>query len=247
MLRTLFALLALATAASAQAAATVGPPKAPVGCPITITVSNDGTAGDVVTGVCPYRVFDEIGQPVYTPICILIAILLQPGQTFTAEWEQIDDLGNPVPPGIYRIDVMLEGGVVEQHFVEVANVDAALSMLGTSKLGFERDLKLCSPQDPFGIYAAAASLSTAGIPTCAGTVPLATDALFKVSQQASNGVFLSFAGQLDASGASTQPRVAFPADPVFQGIEFNVAFVVLDLSDPCPVARISEELPVKVE
>src|SRR5687768_8503557 len=83
---------ALALPSAAQIGSSVGPPVAPIGSPITITFSNDSLA-TLISGACPYQVYDSDGVLVHSPGCIAIAILVPPGGTLVSEWKQVDDAG----------------------------------------------------------------------------------------------------------------------------------------------------------
>ncbi len=242
----LAALLFATTAASAQLTSTVGPPIAPPGCAISISISND-TAGTAITGLCPFTVFDNTGSVVYQAVCFPIAIQMPPGGTHSTEWLQIDDLGAQVPPGTYGVNVDLPDGSFDIHIIEIVPVDAALSMLGAAKTGTQRRMQLCSPGDPDGLYVLAASLSSAvGIPTCGGTIPLDLDTALKLSLSPTSPIFLNFSGSLDSAGVSDAPELAVPDLASFVGLQLEFGFIVLDFFQPCPVVTISEPLPVVI-
>jgi hypothetical protein len=231
---------ALALPSAAQIGSSVGPPVAPIGSPITITFSNDSLA-TLISGACPYQVYDSDGVLVHSPGCIAIAILVPPGGTLVSEWKQVDDAGQQVPPNIYRIDVQVPEIGIVSHFIQIADVDAGISFLGIPKIGTTRDFALTAPGQPGALYAMAASSSaTPGIATCAGTIPLAFDAVLAISLVPTNGFFLDFVGTLDAQGRSKEPSLAIPDLPDFQGVDLNFAFLALDLAAPCPIAAISE-------
>ena len=243
----LSALALLVAPLGAQVSSSVGPPQAPVGCPIQITLSND-TGVAVATGICPFEIQDAAGNLVFAPACIEILVFIQPGDTFTTQWDQVDQNGNQVPPGSYQVRVNEPDGDVEFHKVEIGGTAAAIAPLGVAKTGTNRSYQLCSPGDPGRPYRLAASFTNAvGISTCAGTVPLDLDGLFFLSQS-TPGVFQNFAGVLDATGASAAPSIAIPAQPGLVGTSFQLAFVVLDSPGaPCGIRTISSNLPVTIQ
>ena len=80
--------------APAQVDVRVGPPVAPRGCPITITIAND-TTGSVGTSYCPFRVLDENLVELDTPPCIGLFVTINSDDppkfstTLTEEFLQI--------------------------------------------------------------------------------------------------------------------------------------------------------------
>ena len=250
MLRLLFAAAVLAAPAVAQSSVTysVGPETAPVGCPITMSFTNNTTAL-LITNLCPYQVYDQSGTLIYTPQCFLIAIIVPPGGTFTAEWDQADDQGVPFAPGTYRVDFDVPEVGLIQTFVDInPSVDAALATLGTVEVGKETAVQLCAPAFPDELYfLMAAGINTGGIPTCGGTIPLDFDAIFEIALAPGNGVFLNTFGTLDENGSSKEPAVAVPDIPTLAGLDLILDFVVLDFTQPCVIQAISEPLDLTVE
>src|SRR5262245_32740215 len=94
------AMSAVTASASAQLSSVVGPDVAPIGCPVSISISND-TASTTFTGPCPFQVRNEHGITIFSPICPLLALPLDPGKTFSTTWDQIDNNFVQVPAGIY--------------------------------------------------------------------------------------------------------------------------------------------------
>ncbi|MEM7205969.1 MAG: hypothetical protein AAF628_37285 [Planctomycetota bacterium] len=238
---------ALATAGPAQVASTVGPPVAPVGCPISIAISNDSPA-QVGTGICPYLVEDTAGRPVYVPICPAILRLVEPGETFSTLWPQVDNNGRPVPPGDYAVTVTLPGGAIQQHTVTIdATARGGVATVGVVRLGTARRLYACSPRTPNDLYVMAASASgtAPGVALCGGTLPLNLDPLLLASLQP-NPVLLDFQGLLDGSGTTTDPAIALPPIAALAGVSFHVAFVAAPRGQPCPLTVFSEPLRITV-
>jgi len=239
------ALAPTAWAASAQFVhGTVGPNPAPVGAPVSITVSNDNQ-GSWSSVPCPYRVFDASMNLVYDPPCPDTAILMGPFGWVTAEWPQIDQAGQPVPPGNYVIEVTYDGGFPPTlHPIRVGGVDANLVFEGTATIGQTitmeaRHFYLAAPLDAGRPYFLAASLTaTTGIATCGGTIPLDVDPLLNVTLGGGT-IFQGAFGTLDASGTSKTPKLPIPPDPSLVGFHLESAFVVLDLAQPCVFRRIS--------
>lgn len=240
----LVAFAAVAPLASSQVASIVGPQIVPSGCPVSISISND-TALTLFTGVCPYQVIDGGGAVVFTPICIAIAQILNPGDTFSTQWDQTDDNGNPVPPGNYVVQVQLPGGGgSQQHAITIGGADAGVAPLGVPKIGTSRSYQLCSPLDGSQFYLmAAAGSSNVGIPTCGGVFPLDPDPIFEASLSDPT-VFINTFGSLDAAGLTKDPTVAIPANPNFVGLQVHFAMMVLDFAAPCPFRRFSAPMIV---
>jgi hypothetical protein len=51
---------------------------------------------------------------------------------------------------------------------------------------------------------------------------------------------------LDAAGRTSDPRIVVPFLPSLAGIQFDVAFAVLDPNVPCGVTRVSDPLHLAV-
>lgn len=239
----------LAPAAGAQVASIVGPQIAPPDCPIITAISNDGPAS-VVTGVCTTAVRDAAtGEIVFDPfLCPAIGQIIPPGGTYIETWNQLDNSGEPVPPGDYLVDVVLPSGAMETHPITIGGADAALAALGVPKIGTTRKYRLCSPQDAGFPYLLMASGSMgAGLPTCEGTpLFLTPDDVFQLSLS-TPGTFQNFFGNLGATGFSSSPQIALPVNPNTVGLELVLAFVVLDLNQACPIRRVSSPLVVTIQ
>ena len=187
-----FALLAAlsAPAAAQNVNATVGPSPAPLGCPISITASNDfqGSGSSVA---CPFKVFDDQMNLVFDPglfsACANQPILIGPWGWVTAHWDQRDNAGQPVPAGNYFVRVTYDVGPPTIHPLVLGGTDAGVVLEGTAVIqetltGESRHFSLCAPLDAGFPYVLLASLTAdVGIPTCAGTFPLDPDALFTLS------------------------------------------------------------------
>jgi hypothetical protein len=241
-------LVALAQSLHAQLGSTVGPPVAPLGCPIAISMSNDGATDTSVGDACPFEVRTAAGAVVFDLACpTFAAVPLAVGDTIVSHWDLHDNFGQLVPPGDYLVTVELPEGPWQTHAITLGGPAAAIAQLGVSHVGTTRHFELCAPQDAgFPYLMAAAFTSSPAIPTCAGPLPLAADALFLLSLQP-GPVFQGFLGQLDAQGQSGLPALAIPNDPALVGFSFVLAFAVLDLAQPCPVRTISAPLPIAIQ
>jgi len=244
MRSTTFFSLVLASVSFGQLHAVVGPLVLPIGCPFVIGVSNDTPVQQWVSA-CPYQIKDATGTVVSPGGCPGIVFPLNPGETLTFSWPQIDGFGNPLPPGAYTVEGNLLGTPFS-HQVVIGGADAAVSLLGVPKIGTTRGLQLCAPMDGGAIYVAGAALSATGIPTCGGTVPLAMDPLLTISIDPTNPVFLNFAGTLDSAGMSMVPQLALPNLPAIVGAQFVLSFIVADPLGPCVVQRIAAPLVVTI-
>jgi len=104
-------------------------------------------------------------------------------------------------------------------------------------------ITLAMPGEAGVAYQAAASFTIRpGIPTPAGRIHLATDALYHFSLAAPT-MFRRFSGSLDANG-SAQLDVKIPSAPAYVGQRFFIAAVSYDFSG---IRRISEPLGVTIE
>lgn len=235
---------AAAGSAYPQAATMVGPQVAPIGCPVAVSVSNDGPTGAFTSG-CFFNVFDMAGNLVYAPNCTGAVMELLPGATLYSFWLQDDINGGQVAPGSYKVNVSLPDGAGGQsHLVTIGGADASVAPIGVPKIGTARSWQVCSPQDGGQIYLMAASGSAnVGIPTCGGTFPLDPDPIFEASLSDPT-VFINTAGLLDPVGLTLAPVLAIPANPAFIGLDVHFAAMVLDFTSPCPFRRFSA--PMKV-
>ncbi len=231
---TTLVLFALSGAAAAQVSHTFGPERAPLGCSVVFSLSNDGPS-DLVHDPTGFRVYDAQGQVVFTPPGQPPFVTLQPGEVYTQVWPQVDDQGNAVAPGTYHLNHPAGASVV------VGGTHAALAPVGAPKLGSARHYRLCSPLDAGRPYQLLASTSAGSFMTCAGNLPLSRDRVFELSLGRSP-VFRGFSGSLDARGESDVPVLALPPTPALVGTSLTLAFVVLDPSSTCGLRRISEPL-----
>ncbi len=113
------------------------PPEAPYGETIQMTLTLENGSEEPVsfhTGVSPHNIVVTTpgGEQVWHWKCAkifpapLITETLNPGQTmeFTGEWEQVDNRGEPAPPGVYVVQGVFDLDYPEQvvtlpHAVEI--------------------------------------------------------------------------------------------------------------------------------
>ena len=208
-------------AAQSQSAITWGPELAPLGCPVHYSFTNGGP-GDTLWDPCGFRVFDAAGNLVASPPCGG-PVQLGPGEFHTSTWDQLDDRGDPVPPGSYFLN---DPAGLE---VQVGAAEASVAPLGT------RTLELCSPLDPNLPYVLAASFTNnTGITICGITIPLDPDPIFRLSRRRMG--FQGFTGVLDSDGRALA-RLVLPPDVGLFSLVF--AFVVVDSTSPCGIRRVS--------
>jgi hypothetical protein len=238
------ALLVLDSLSFAQFQAVIGPPVAPIGCPFVVGVSNDTPVPHDISA-CPFQITNAAGAIIAPGPCAGVVYTVNPGQTFTFFWPQLDQFGTQLPPGPYTVTVNLLGTTYSST-VLVGGADAAAALMGVPRIGTNRSLQLCAPLDGGYPYLAGAALSATGIATCGGVVPLALDSLLTFSIDPANPVFLGFAGLLDASGASQAPSLALPNVPSIVGASFVVSFIAADPASPCLVRRIAAPLVVTI-
>ena len=237
--------LLIGDASAQRLESVVGPPIAPVGCPIEIALSNDGAAFFDFYST-DYIVRNASGRVVFEQHCGACGIFIAPGSTVSWQWNQRDRNNVPVPPGIYFVHVPLSK-TGSPHRIEIsASSVAGLAAIGVPRIGTNRSYYLCAPGLGGKDYILAASLSSSqGFPTCGGRVPLNVDALFGISLSTPN-VFSGFGGKMDSAGVSRQPSIAIPSSSVLVGSMFNLAFVLVDRRLACPVASVSSVLPVRI-
>ena len=236
------ATIALSISASAQVTVDVGPDPSPVGCTVYASVTNDT---ELIMGIggCPWRILDGDGLVVFDADCLIQELLIGPIGTIDYGWDQRDEAGNQVPAGDYLFEVATPIGLVSTPFT-VGGIDANLFVQGTAALGTDvigfggREIALCSPLDPGGLYQVLLSGSLgAGIDVCGQSIALTPDALF--SATLAGATIPSAFGVLDATGQSLAPKLPIPDVPGLVGLDLYLAFVVLDPSAPCPVVRSS--------
>jgi len=241
------AVVGLASSASAQITPVVGPQVAPLGCHVSISISND-TPSPVATSLCPVHVLDATGATIYAPICPTLLINIAPGDTFMTQWNETTSDGVPVPPGHYTVQVALPlFGIISEQGIEVTStVVSSVAPLGAPKIGTNRAYEVCAPLDGGHLYLIAASgSSTTGIPTCGGTIPLDADPILAASLSDS-GTFQNWFGTLDGTGMSTAPHLAIPNAAVFVGLNLDLATFLLDFSAPCAIDHVSGVMHVTI-
>lgn len=251
------ALAALALPASSQLASTVGPPTAPTGGFVAISMSNDTATPFLVGQACPFEVHTAAGALVYDIDCpTWAAIPLDPGGTATFWWEQVDNTFTQVPDGDYVVTVELPDGTTPTHPLTIGGTAGGVAIKGVPRLGTTRGFFIQAPTAANLPYLMAASTAPApGIPTCAGTIPLTPSPLLFLSLPPSSSQFVNFTGALGESGeaglsffsAAPNPAVAIPADPTLAGLAVSFAFVSIDSSAPCVFRTISSALTVTLQ
>ena len=227
-----------AAALQGQVSVRVAPSPAPVGCQVVITIANDTSMPIILSNPCPYQIRNPAGIVIFNPTCLQVTWTVNPGAVHPMTWNQVDNGSAQVPPGTYTVEVFLPGGMSTVTVQIDATVLAGIGERGAIRIGTTRNLQLCSPLDPSKTYLIGASLGLGAIPTCNGVVPLQADFLLALSL-GPNPYFGNFTGTLFANGSTVVPAVTMPLDPTLIGAGFIVAFVVLDPTSPCIVARIS--------
>ena len=244
------AVLAPAAGAQGNFNATIGPNPAPIGSPISITVSNDAPFLGSST-FCPYRILDGEMNEVYDPGCPDNPGLIGPYGWVTATWDQRDQLGEQVPAGFYWVEVSYDIGGPTVHPLVLGGTDAGLVFEGTATIGQNfsgtpRNFSLTAPLDGGYPYFLVASVTAeTGVSTCAGTFPLDPDLLLGLTLTP-NTLFLNSLGFLDENGNSKAPTFPLNEDPTLVGISIHAAYVVLDLEQACQARRISEPYPLTI-
>jgi hypothetical protein len=230
-------LASLATFAADAAAQTAL--RYPVGVRVPWVFANDT---DDLSGLTPCGPFvtDANFVPVqWFQACAQVFVFVEPGGVYTLYWGQKDDNGQQVAPGLYYV----EGVPVEID----ASLVTAITPLGRPRVGYARSIELASPTTPNGTYVlAAAGSSTSGIDLgCGVTFPLDFDALL-LQSVTTPSTFPNFIGTFDAQGYSTAPSIAVPNLPSLAGIQFDLAFAVLDPFAPCGVAVVSQAVTTQI-
>jgi len=165
---------------------------------------------------------------------------------------------DPVNGDYYRTDVKAlvrydpgTGGAVQILGFSSVEIPGDVAAWGSRMLtgaapptpGASYPITLAMPALAGRSYQAAAAFATLpGIPTPAGTIHLAPDALFILSMRAP-ALFVGFAGVLDRNGRAPL-AVRIPAAPVLRGLRFFVAAIAYDAGG---IRRISEPLGVTIE
>jgi hypothetical protein len=81
------------------------PPIADTGEPISLFFCNTTPDTVVLSSSAPWWIEDDFGSPVYTPVATLALVDVPPGGCPGWYWDQKDDGGNQVPPGIYHAKI----------------------------------------------------------------------------------------------------------------------------------------------
>ncbi len=234
-----------ASPSAAQLNTVVGPPAVPMGGDLSITFSNDNPGKYGIT-TSLWVIKDSKGTLVYTPTDAPKSILMGPGGWVTFHWPLVYQKGNPVPEGSYTLEIQYDfGAPLDIIPFTVTPEGAGLVFEGSATTippfggGTKRNFYLTSPADAGLPYLLLGSTSsTVGTLTCGGIVPLDLDQVL-IASLIPNTVFQNSFGTLDGQGKSLAPRFDLPADPAFVGLNVEAAFVVLDVTSPCIVKRIS--------
>jgi len=106
-------LLALPVAAQCGptgVAVTVSPLNPALGQPVAITLANNSNQLVQLPSNCVIASISTgsncISQSVFTPLCLAVITPIPPGQSVTMIWDQTDNLGNPVAPNGYSVEVI---------------------------------------------------------------------------------------------------------------------------------------------
>lgn len=227
-------LLAVALASTGHAQ---NPIPWPIGSPVPSTIQNNDTV-PLPYSWCTPTVTDATGQIVVWGLCLAVELQLPPGETVTTWWDQRDQFGVAVAPGVYHVN-----GVP----FDLGATAAALRPLGAPHPGASRSIALASPNDPNATYLLAAAFSSNfGIPLgCGVTFPLDFDWLL-VDSLTNPVVFPGFVGALDADGRSTAPAIVLPPLPVLLGISFDLGFVTTGSATACGWSRTAGPVAVTI-
>ena len=126
----------------------------PIGCPVPVTVANNGTT-PLPYQPCTPVVTDAQGNFVSIGLCLQVLIMMPPGAAETMYWNQTDSTGQQVAPGLYFVN--------GQPFV-IGGADMAVEPLGAPHVGYTRNVEVCAADQAGQPYILAASFSSlAGI------------------------------------------------------------------------------------
>ena len=204
---------------------------------LTAGVGLNFASGCVVQQV---RSGSPTGPVVFAPfICPLIFITLNPCDTFTTGWNQLDSSGTQVADGDYWIGIGYfpnsGGALITDWFC--ARVDsnppaAVLSANGSLTVGQTTTFGLSAPGDPFATYVVVASLrSNVGLLAGGVRYHVDQDFVFEASFPVpSPGIFSNFQGPLDATGQSPTIGITLPNTPILQCLPFKMQGAVISTS-----------------
>jgi Tol biopolymer transport system component len=122
-----------------------------------------------------------------------------------------------------------------------------LTSNGIAGPGRTMRLRFSDPASSGLSYVAAASLgSVPGIPIDTRTLPLNADGLLFISIGGLPGILNGFIGTLDIDGVANG-TVTIPNSPIYLGVQFVVAFVVLDPNAPSNIRTISNAKDILIQ
>jgi len=122
-----------------------------------------------------------------------------------------------------------------------------LTSNGIAGPGRTMRLRFSDPPSSGLTYVAAASFgSVPGIPIDTRTLPLNADALLFISVGGLPGILNGFIGSLDIDGVANG-TVTIPNSPVYLGVQFVVAFVVIDPNAPSNIRTISNAKDILIQ
>lgn len=86
------------------------------GEPVGFSFTNGLGSSITLSRGAPWEISRPDGTVVFSPISIMIIIDLGPGETQTWAWDQTDDEGNPVEPGLYVVNLETSAGNMSAMF-----------------------------------------------------------------------------------------------------------------------------------
>lgn len=248
--------LPCAAPVAGQVDAVCGPTPAPLGCSICATISNDTASPVIAPSPCPFVIKDTSGQIIYTGanFCGSQApFTISPGNSLTMVWPQLDEnTGLSVPAGFYTFEVTMPSPLAPIPFqVTISTaVQAAVGPLGVPRIGNQRHIMFCAPNDPGKSFVMVASTPfSPGIQVCPFIfVPVTFDDLLLLSLDPNNPYFLDFQGTLGPDGVNLlpDPSLNIPNAPSLIGTTILVAGVVMEPSSLCPVGSISPAYSITI-
>jgi len=227
--------LTAGTVAAQGVSAVVTPNPAPVGQPITLTITEAQGTGIQLPSSCVYTSIHSggpTGPVVAAPLCLAVITPVPAWGTRSQTWNQQDNSGQQVPSGRYWFEIRYWDNSftnIDSDFfcVDVAGAPGFQTLVATTgaQTGQPLLMDVQAPAFAGGVYVAAASLTTDTTQTFAPiTLCLDDDVLFNLSFPVPHpALFANFQGALDVSGNATGLTVLVPNLPQLQCLGLHVA------------------------
>lgn len=207
------------------------PSVAPIGTPVTFTITDSTGQGLNLPSMCTwYAIFQgsQTGPRLTLPgFCLTVLVPVAPGGSASYTWDQRDN-GSQVPAGNYWFRASVWDSTISRQFIDwfcltlVDPGDPTFTMQAPAQLGQTVPFAIQAPQQPSAIHYVAMSFSSNNPVTLPG---LATSLSLPIFTGMQNGL-----GALDAQGNSTGIALSIPNLPALHNRGLHAQALLLSNS-----------------